>query len=188
VVAFFVGEAEQPLLENRIAPVPQRQRQAQELPVVAEAGETVLAPAISAAARLIVGEIIPRGAEGAVVLAHGAPLPLAQIGPPAPQIGGAIAVLFDASPFGVNGLRHGLSSPPCLRPALARLPQAPPLRLRSAGARRRACRRRTKPAPGRRADGGEGRRRKSRRWCPSPDPPWRHACTPASFSPRSRCR
>ena len=56
VVALAVGQAEQALLEDRIAAVPQRQRQAQPLLVVADAGDAVLAPAIGAAARWSCGD------------------------------------------------------------------------------------------------------------------------------------
>ena len=59
VVALGVGQAEQPLLEDRVAPVPQRERQAQPLLVVADPGDAVLAPPVGARARLIVGEVRP---------------------------------------------------------------------------------------------------------------------------------
>ncbi len=48
VIAFAVGEAEQPLLENRIALVPEGEREAELLLVVADTAESVLAPAIRA--------------------------------------------------------------------------------------------------------------------------------------------
>ena len=82
MVAFAVGEAEQALLENRIGAVPQRQGDAQLLLVVAESCKSVLAPAIRARARVIMGEVVPRVAGGAVVLAHRSPLALAEIRPP----------------------------------------------------------------------------------------------------------
>ena len=82
VVALAVGQAEGALLEDRIAAVPQRQREAQHLVVVADAAQAVLAPAVGARARLVVGEVVPGVAVVAVVLAHRAPLPLAQVGSP----------------------------------------------------------------------------------------------------------
>ena len=60
VVALAVREAEQPLLQNRVAPVPQREREAEELPVVGDSREAILAPAIRSRARLIVAERVPR--------------------------------------------------------------------------------------------------------------------------------
>src|SRR5215472_12672535 len=84
VVALGVGQSEQALLEDRVLAVPQRQRHAKIEMLVAEAGDPILAPAIGAAARLVVRQIIPGGAVFAVVLAHRAPLPLAEIGPPEP--------------------------------------------------------------------------------------------------------
>src|SRR4029453_12717993 len=66
---------------------------------------------VGAAARLVVGEIVPCRAVGAVVLAHRAPLPLAEIRPPATPILHSGAAVFDASLFGFVDLRHGSSAP-----------------------------------------------------------------------------
>ncbi len=82
VVAFAVGEPEQALLQNRIPLIPQSQGKAQSLFFVADAAEAVLAPAVRPRARLIVREIVPGIAVGAVVLAHGSPLALAEIWTP----------------------------------------------------------------------------------------------------------
>jgi hypothetical protein len=46
MVAFGPGEPERPLLEDRVIPVPERQRQAQPLLGVAEPGQSVLTPAV----------------------------------------------------------------------------------------------------------------------------------------------
>ena len=59
VVALAVGEPEDPLLEDRVGAVPQRERQAQPLALVADAGDAVLAPAVGARARLVVREVVP---------------------------------------------------------------------------------------------------------------------------------
>ena len=48
VVAFAVGQAEQPLLQDGVLAVPQGQREAEPLPVVGEACQAVLAPAVGA--------------------------------------------------------------------------------------------------------------------------------------------
>ena len=77
-----VGEAEQALLEDRVRAVPQREREAQLLAVVADPREPVLAPAVGARARLVVGEVAPGVAAVAVVLADRAPLALAQVRAP----------------------------------------------------------------------------------------------------------
>ena len=82
VVALAVGEPEQALLQDRVALVPQRQRKAQPLLVVAEPAEPVLAPLVGARARLVVREVVPGVAVFAVVLADRAPLPFAQIRSP----------------------------------------------------------------------------------------------------------
>ena len=84
VVALAVGQAEEPLLEDRILAVPQRQREAEPLLVVGDAGQPVLAPAVGARAGLVVAEVVPGVARLAVVLAHRAPLPLAEVRSPLP--------------------------------------------------------------------------------------------------------
>ena len=82
VVALAVGQSEEPFLENRVLAVPQGQGEAELLLVVGDAGDAVLAPAIGPRAGLIVGEEIPGVAILAVVLAHRAPLPLAEVRAP----------------------------------------------------------------------------------------------------------
>jgi hypothetical protein len=57
VVALGIRQAEQPLLQDRVALVPQRQGQAQPLLVVADAGDAVLAPPVGARPRLVMTEI-----------------------------------------------------------------------------------------------------------------------------------
>src|SRR5262249_42753249 len=94
VVALPVGQSEQPLLQDRIAAVPQGQGQAQALFVVADAGQAVLAPAVRAAAGMVMRKIIPGSGVGAVVLTNRAPLALAEVRSPLPPRLSASAVLF----------------------------------------------------------------------------------------------
>ena len=82
VVALRAGQPERPLLQDRVAPVPQRQGQAQPLLDVAEPGQPVLPPPVGPGPGLIVRQVIPRVAVGAVVLPDRAPLPLADVRPP----------------------------------------------------------------------------------------------------------
>ena len=82
VVPLAVGQSEEPLLEDRIFPVPQGQREAEALLVVGDAGQPVFAPAVGARAGLIVGEEAPGIAVLAVVLADRSPLALAEVGAP----------------------------------------------------------------------------------------------------------
>lgn len=102
VVSLGVGEAEHPLLEDRVAAVPQREREAQPLLVVADARDAVLAPAVGARACLVVGEVRPGVTAVAVVLPYGPPLALAQIGAPtAPGHPGFVG-LGQPSPLGIR--------------------------------------------------------------------------------------
>jgi hypothetical protein len=82
VVALAVGQTEQPLLEDRVLAIPQRKRKTQPLVIVTEAGKAILALVISARTGLVVGEIVPRIAVLAVVLADRSPLAFAEVRPP----------------------------------------------------------------------------------------------------------
>src|SRR5262249_21390645 len=95
VIALAVAQSEQPFLEDRIAPVPQRQREAEQLAVIGDAGEPVLTPPVSTVLRVVMGEEIPGVTVGAVIFAHGPPLPLTQIRPPLLPRGSSFAVLLE---------------------------------------------------------------------------------------------
>src|SRR5713101_2603159 len=82
MVALGTGEAEVALLEDRVAAVPERQREAEALMVVRDAQDAVLAPAIGARARVVVRKIVPGRAVGGVVLSHRPPLAVGEIGRP----------------------------------------------------------------------------------------------------------
>src|SRR6516162_8706365 len=82
MIAFSSSESEQTLLQNRILAVPQGQGKADQLMTIANAAQAVLTPAISSRARVVMRNIIPGGATGAVVFPHCAPLPLAQVRTP----------------------------------------------------------------------------------------------------------
>lgn len=81
VVALIAGQAERPLLEDRIAAIPQGEREAQLLLLVADAAQPVLVPAVDAGTGLVVVKVFPGFAVSAVVLAHRAPGPLRRYGP-----------------------------------------------------------------------------------------------------------
>src|SRR5690606_15792761 len=139
----LVVEAEEALLEDRIALVPQRDREADVLVAVAEAGEPVLTPAVGARARVVVRQVGPGGAVRAVVLAHRAPLTLAEIGPPALPVAQPSFVLAEprelraGADAGVRGLRRGrhcTTIPPSTRRT------APLIHLASSEARNTAAR------------------------------------------------
>ena len=83
VVALAVRQAEDPLLEDRVAPVPQRERQAHPTEHVGIASEALLVPAVRPRARMVVRERRPGIAVSAVVLAHRAPGSFGEVGTPA---------------------------------------------------------------------------------------------------------
>src|SRR5262249_6002260 len=79
----------------------QREREAQPALAIADPEQAVLAPAIHAAARVVVREVRPAVARTRVVLAHGAPLALRQVRAPAPPVGHAPGVLGQSLTLGV---------------------------------------------------------------------------------------
>src|SRR5262249_13377650 len=82
VVALAIGQPKQALLEDRVRTVPQGDGETQPLLVVGDAGQAVLAPAVGAAAGLVVREVVPGVAALRVVLAYSPPLSLAEVRPP----------------------------------------------------------------------------------------------------------
>ena len=86
MIAFRAGDSEQPLFEDGVHAVPKRKRETQALVIVADAGDAVLGPAIGARAGVIVREVIPRRAVGAVVFARIAPGAFGQVRAPAPPV------------------------------------------------------------------------------------------------------
>jgi hypothetical protein len=100
VVALGARQPEEALLEDRIGAVPQREREAHPALAIAEPQQAVLSPAVGAAPGLIVREVLPRRPLGRVVLAHGAPLPLGQVGAEALPVPLAARVLVQAARLG----------------------------------------------------------------------------------------
>src|SRR5450755_3959089 len=88
VITLRVREAERPLLQDRVPPVPQRQGQPQPLLDVAEPGQPVLPPPVGPRPGVVVRQVVPRVAVGAVVLPDRALLPLADVRPPPVPVAG----------------------------------------------------------------------------------------------------
>ena len=84
VVAFAVREPEEPLLQDGVLAVPQGEGEAEVLLVVGDPAQAVLAPAIGPGTGVVMGKEVPGIAVLAVVLPHGPPLPVREIGSPFP--------------------------------------------------------------------------------------------------------
>src|SRR5262249_5175173 len=84
MIALRIRKAIEPLFEERIVLVPQRQPETQALKEVGDSEQAVFAPTIRARACMVVRQIRPRVAIVAVILAHRAPLARAQVRSPAP--------------------------------------------------------------------------------------------------------
>src|SRR5439155_1234775 len=78
------GQAERPLLEDRVRLVPERECEAELTVLVRDPQQAVLAPAIGPGACVVVRKRVPGSAVGGVVLPHGAPLPLGEVRTPEP--------------------------------------------------------------------------------------------------------
>src|SRR5882672_3295942 len=108
VVAFISCQAEQTLFEDGIAPVPKRQREANPLVAVADPGNPVFSPAVRARPCMLVRKIFPRCPIRTVIFPDRAPLPLAQIRPPALPVPGALMRFVQTLLFGCHrNLRSG---------------------------------------------------------------------------------
>src|ERR1700736_1681019 len=83
MIALRAGQPKEPLLENRVSLVPQSEREAEQILLVADAQQAIFAPTICPRTRLIVRKRVPGRATGRVIFAHGSPLALAEIRPPA---------------------------------------------------------------------------------------------------------
>jgi hypothetical protein len=99
MIALGVREAEQPFLQNRVPPVPKRDRQTQRLTFIGKSAESVFAPPVGTTSGMIVGDEVPGVSVGAVVLADGSPLPLTEVGTPAPPLLLTEAVLLQPLSF-----------------------------------------------------------------------------------------
>ncbi len=84
MIGFAIGQSEQALFEDRVFPVPERQRKTEPLLVVRDTGEAVLPPPIGAGAGMFMREVIPRIPAVAIIFPDRSPLPFTQIGSPVP--------------------------------------------------------------------------------------------------------
>ena len=107
VISLGRRQPEQSLLEVRITFIPEGRRETKALIPVADAGDTILTPAVGLSAGPVVGEICPGIAIGRVVLPDRTPRPVRQVGAPSPPAGGIIGTLADPTRLGIwCGLRH----------------------------------------------------------------------------------
>src|SRR5439155_8239008 len=96
VIALAVCQTKEPLLQNRVLAVPKRKRETKTLLIVADAGQTVFAPAIRTAAGMIVRQVFPCVAVRAVIFTHCAPLAFREVRTPEFPVFLPGGVLFEA--------------------------------------------------------------------------------------------
>src|SRR5258705_7085430 len=103
MVGLAVRQAEHAFLEDGVLPVPQSYAEAHQLLVIADAGQTILAPVIGAGPGLVMTEVVPGISILAVVFANGSPLALAEVGPPLFPVRCALAGFLQAGLFLCHG-------------------------------------------------------------------------------------
>jgi hypothetical protein len=102
VIPFSAGKSEEALLQNRIATVPKREREAEPSFPIADPEKPVFSPPVGAAARMVMREIVPAFAVCGVVLADRAPLTLGKVRTPSLPIAKSQRVFLEAASFGVQ--------------------------------------------------------------------------------------
>ena len=114
VVGLGSVQAIEPLLQDRVPPVPEGEAEAHPLLDVREAGQAVLPPAVGTRPGVVVGKIVPGLAVGAVVLTNGAPLALAHVRPPPIPIARRPEAIFQMAEGGstIPFVTHRVA-PPC---------------------------------------------------------------------------
>ena len=82
MVALRVCQSEEPLFQDRVIPIPQRQRETKHLLVIRDAGQAIFSPAVRARTCLVMAEVLPCIPILTVILTNGPPLAFAEIRPP----------------------------------------------------------------------------------------------------------
>src|SRR6516165_875627 len=82
MIALISGQAEEAFFEDWVAFVPKRKSEANHLPAIANTGQSIFIPAISAGPGVVVRQIFPSGSMRTVVLSYGTPGALAEVGSP----------------------------------------------------------------------------------------------------------
>ena len=105
MITFVVAESEQAFLENRILTVPQSKAETQSALAIGDSQQAVFAPAISAAAGVIVRKRLPWRRVVWVGFANRTPLTLSQIRAPAFPVGTGLSLGFCQKATGL-GVAH----------------------------------------------------------------------------------
>src|SRR5262249_16066539 len=95
VVALRASQSEEALLQDWIFRVPERECETKTALPICDAEQSVLAPAISAASRVIVRKIIPPISLRRIIFANCRPLSLGEVRPPAFPVAYARRVLSE---------------------------------------------------------------------------------------------
>ena len=97
MVAFVACQPENALLQNRVAAVPECQRETDVLMPVADSSDAVFIPAIRFGAGMVVRQILPGGAAFAVIFTNCSPRALTEVGSPSLPVCNAPLRLLQAA-------------------------------------------------------------------------------------------
>src|SRR5262249_38160978 len=103
VIPLRIGQPKEPLFDDGVFAVPQRNGETQELAIVAESRDAVFPTAVAATPSLVVREVAPRVARTAVILATRPPLPLAEVRAPRPPRDFLLTRFLQSHLLGVHG-------------------------------------------------------------------------------------
>ena len=110
VISLLAGDAEKALLENRVAAIPERDREADQLVPVGNAGDAVFVPAISLRAGVLMRERSPGVLIAAVVFANRSPGALAEVRTPTFPVTNTAVRFLDAMFFRSQGTPHAAAA------------------------------------------------------------------------------
>ena len=132
VIGLGPAHSKQPLFQYGVASVPQRDAEAHASLAVAKTEQTIFAPPVGAAARVVVWEIRPARSVGGIVFTHRSPLPLGKVGSPALPVLLTAGVFCKALALGATRDMHQMfpsSTMTFLIPGLSRMGSRKPSRV-----------------------------------------------------------
>jgi len=92
--AFVPRQSEQAFFQDRVAPVPEGQRETDKLVAIRNAGQSFFVPSIGLRAGMVMGQELPGRSIGTIVFADRSPGPFAEVrAPPLPMFPAEVIVI-----------------------------------------------------------------------------------------------
>src|SRR5262249_27061477 len=96
VIALRSRHAEETLLDDRVAPVPERDGETKAPLPIGKTEKPVFSPSVGSASRVVVRKVVPRRSVGGVILPNCSPLPLREVRTPPLPVSLAASVLLES--------------------------------------------------------------------------------------------